>query len=48
MGFVSMTQPSKLVEKAIGRPNATWNSVKQLAVASVGVSAISACGVAQA
>ena len=27
-GFISMTEPSKLVEKAIGRPNTTWNSVK--------------------
>ena len=36
-----MTEPSKLVEKTIGRPNTAWNSVKQWAVASVGVSAIS-------
>ena len=35
-----MTEPSKLVEKAIGRPNATWNSIKQQAVASVGASAV--------
>ena len=27
-GFISMKEPSKLVEKAIRRPNATWNSVK--------------------
>ena len=27
-GFISMTEPSKLVEKAIGRPNAIWNSVQ--------------------
>ena len=40
MGFISMTEPSKLVQKAIGRPNATWNSVKQRAVASVGASAV--------
>ena len=26
-GFISMTEPSTLAEKAIGRPNATWNSV---------------------
>ena len=26
--FISMTEPSKLVQKAICRPNATWNSVK--------------------
>ena len=26
--FISMTEPYKLVEKAIGMPNATWNSVK--------------------
>ena len=26
--FILMTEPSKLVQKAIGRPNATWNSVK--------------------
>ena len=35
-----MTEPSKLVEKAIGRPNATWNSVKQRAVAGNGASAV--------
>ena len=27
-----MTEPSKLVEKAIGRPSATWNSVEQRAM----------------
>ena len=31
-----MTEPSKLVQKAIGRSNTTWNSVKQRAVAGVG------------
>ena len=25
---ISMTEPSTLVEKAIGRLNATWNSIK--------------------
>ena len=39
-GFISMTEPSKLVERAIGRPNTTWNSVKQRAVAGVGASAV--------
>ena len=29
MGFIMMTEPSKLIQKAIGRPNATWNTVKQ-------------------
>ena len=33
--FISMTEPSKLVQKAIGRLNATWNRVKQQAAASV-------------
>ena len=28
VGFISMTGPSKLVEKAIRRPDATWNGVK--------------------
>ena len=37
-----MTEPSKLVEKAIRRPNATWNSVKQRAVAGDGWSLASA------
>ena len=26
MGFISMTEPSTLAEKAISRPNAAWNS----------------------
>ena len=30
-GFILMTEPSKLAEKAIGRLNATWNSVKETA-----------------
>ena len=44
MGFISMTEPSKLVQKAIGRSNATWNSIKQRAVAGVGASAHVVCG----
>ena len=32
--FISMTEPSKLYEKAIGRLNAAWNSVKKLAAKS--------------
>ena len=44
MGFISMTEPSELVQKAIGRSNATWNRVKQQAVAGVGASACIACG----
>ena len=28
VGFISITEPSKLVKKAIGRLNSTWNSVK--------------------
>ena len=44
MGFISMTETSKLVQKAIGRSNATWNSVKQRAVAGVGASARVAYG----
>ena len=32
-GFTSMTEFSKLVEKAIWRLNTTWNSVKQQAIA---------------
>ena len=27
VGFISMTEPSTLAEKAIGMPNAAWNSV---------------------
>ena len=27
VGFISMTEPSTLAKKAIGRPNAAWNSV---------------------
>ena len=34
--FISMTEPSKLVQKAIGRPNATWNSVKNELFPSLG------------
>ena len=30
-----MTEPSKLVQKAIGRSNAIWNSIKQWAAAGV-------------
>ena len=30
-----MTEPSKLAEKAMGKLNATWNSVKQLALESL-------------
>ena len=26
-GLISMTEPFKLAEKAIGRPNAAWNTV---------------------
>ena len=44
VGFISMTEPCKLVQKAIGRSNATWNSVKQRAVANVGASAHVVCG----
>ena len=33
MGFISMTKPCKLVEKAIRRLNASWNSVKKRAKA---------------
>ena len=43
-GYISIIEPSKLVEKAIRRLNATWNSVKQRAVAGVGASAVIACG----
>ena len=35
-----MTKPFKLAEKAIRRLNATWNSVKQRAVAGIGASAV--------
>ena len=38
-----MTEPSKLVQKAIGRSNATWNSVKQRAVTGIGACACIAC-----
>ena len=35
-GFILMAEPSKLVEKAIGRLNAAWNSVKsELFLASI-------------
>ena len=30
-GFILMTGPSKLAKKAIGKLNATWNSVKETA-----------------
>ena len=40
VGFILMTEPSKLVEKAIGEAK-RYGSVKEWAVASVGVSAIS-------
>ena len=33
MGFISMTEPFKLVELVFGRLNATWNNVKQRAMA---------------
>ena len=37
-----MTEPCKLVERAMRRPNATWkrNSIKQRAIASVKVFAV--------
>ena len=33
VGFISMTEPFKLVKKAIGRLDASWNSVKQQIIA---------------
>ena len=39
-----MTEPSKLVQKAIGRSNTTWKSIKQRAVACVGAYASIPCG----